>query len=61
VSRSIIPTIDYEGFDIVVFDGRTMPCTQNIPQLRIALGNYTVTNDFYLVEMPDTNIIFGAQ
>jgi hypothetical protein len=25
------------------------------------LGNYTVTDDFYVVEMQDTNIILGVQ
>jgi hypothetical protein len=29
--------------------------------LDVALGNYTVTDDFYVVELPDTNIILGVQ
>jgi hypothetical protein len=46
-----IPTVDFEGFDVVVVGGHIIPCTQKIPQLYVALGNYTVTNDFYVVEM----------
>jgi hypothetical protein len=61
VTRRDIPTIDFEGFDVVVAGGCRMPCTKKIPQLNVALGNYTVTNDFFVVEVPDTNIILGVQ
>jgi len=56
-----ILTIDFEGFDVVVVGGRSMPCNHKIPQLFIELGNYTLTDDFYLVELLDTNIILGFQ
>jgi predicted aspartyl protease len=61
VAKRGIPTVDFEGFDVVVAGGRVMPCTQKIPQLCVALGNYTVTDDFYVVELQDTNIILGVQ
>jgi hypothetical protein len=61
VAKRGIPMVDFEGFDVVVVGGHIMPCTQKIPQLCIALGNYTVTDDFYVVELQDTNIILGVQ
>jgi hypothetical protein len=59
VKRSI-PMMDFEGFDVAVVGGRIMPCTQKIPQLCLALGNYTVTDYFYVVELQDTNVILGS-
>jgi hypothetical protein len=61
VARRGIPTIDFERFDVVVTGGRSMSCTQKISQLDVTLGNYTVTDDFYVVELADTNIILGVQ
>ena len=61
VARRGIPIVDFEWFNVVVASGHCMPCTPKIPQLDVALGNYIVTNDFYVVELPDTNIILGVQ
>jgi len=38
-----------------------MECTRWIPMLTITLGNYTLTNSFYVVNVPDTNIVLGVQ
>jgi hypothetical protein len=61
VAKRGIPTMDFEGFDVVVVGGHVMPCTQKIPQLFLTLGNYTVTDDFYIVDLQDTNVILGVQ
>jgi hypothetical protein len=61
VARRGIPTVDFEGFDVVVAGGRRMPCTKKISELQVALGNYTVTDDFFVVEVPYTNVILGVQ
>jgi hypothetical protein len=53
--------VDFEGFDVAITGGRIMPCTQNIPQLRVVLGNHTITDDFYVMELPNTNVILGVQ
>ena len=34
---------------------------KKVPQLGVALGNYIVTDDFYVLELLDTNIILGVQ
>ena len=38
-----------------------MECTRWIPMLTITLGNYTLTDSFYVVNVPDTNIVLGVQ
>jgi hypothetical protein len=38
-----------------------MACDRYIPQMSLTLGRYTLTQDFYVVDIPDTNIILGVQ
>jgi hypothetical protein len=61
VERRHIPTVDFEGFLVEVAGGRTMACDRYIPQMSLTLGRYTLTQDFYVVDIPDTNIILGVQ
>jgi hypothetical protein len=60
VERRHIPTIDFEGFLVEVARGRTMDCDRYIPQMSLTLGRYILTQDFYVVDIPDTNIILGV-
>jgi len=53
--------MDFNGFDVAVASEWVIPCTQKISQLCLTLGNYTVTDDFYEVELQDTNVILGVQ
>jgi hypothetical protein len=46
---------------VVVVDGYNLGCTQRIRGLRVTMGNYTLTNDFYVVDLEDTNIVLGIQ
>ena len=61
VERRHFPTMDFEGFLVEVAGGRTMACDRYIPQMSLTLGRYTLTYDFYVVDIPDTNIILGVQ
>jgi hypothetical protein len=45
---------------MVVVDGYNMTCTQRIRGLEVTLGNYTLTDDFYVVDLADTNVVFGS-
>ena len=38
-----------------------MKCTQRIPRIQVQLGNYTLVDDFYVVDVPDTSIVLGVQ
>jgi hypothetical protein len=37
-----------------------MTCTQRIIGLDVTLGNYTLTDDFYVVDLADTNVVLGV-
>jgi hypothetical protein len=36
-------------------------CTEKISKLVVTLGNYTLTDDFYVVDLADSNIVLGVQ
>ena len=38
-----------------------MDCTKWIPKLQVTLGNHTITDNFYVVNVADTNVVFGVQ
>ena len=38
-----------------------MECTRWIPKLNITVGNYSLTDDFFVVDVPDTNVVLGVQ
>ena len=61
VERKHIPTVDLEGFLVEVAGGRTIAYDKYISQMSLTLGRYTLIQDFYVVDIPDTNIILGVQ
>jgi len=61
VKRRHIPTIEFEGFRVEVAEGSIMPCDKYIPVLNLTLGRYDVAQDFYVMDLPDTNVILGVQ
>jgi hypothetical protein len=61
VERRCIPTVDFEGYLVEVAGGRMMACDIYIPHMSFTLGRYTLTHDFYVVDILDTNIILGVQ
>ena len=38
-----------------------MECTRCIPKLNITLGNYSLTDDFFVVDALDTNVVLRVQ
>jgi hypothetical protein len=38
-----------------------MSCTKWIPKLTITMGNYSMTDDFFMVDVIDTNVVLGVQ
>jgi hypothetical protein len=61
VSRRALRTEEFEGFDVVVADGHTMECLDRVPDLEIKLGNYTMRDTFYVVDLSDTDVVLGVQ
>ena len=60
VERRHLPTVEFEGFLVEVAQGRTIACDRYIPQMNLTLGLYTLTQDFYVVNVPDANIMLGV-
>ena len=44
-----------------VAGGRIMPCDINILGMKLTLGMHDLAQDFYVMDLPDTNIILGVQ
>ena len=38
-----------------------MQCAQYVPELAVTMGTYTVTDHFFVVNIPDTNVVLGVQ
>ena len=38
-----------------------MDCTKWIPKLQVTIGNDTINEIFYVVNMADTNVVFGVK
>ena len=38
-----------------------MDCTKWIPKLQVILGNHTITDNFYVVNVVDTNLVLGVK
>jgi hypothetical protein len=61
VARRWMATEDFEGFSVAMVDGYNVSCTKKISKLTVTLGNYTLTDDFYVVGLEDSNIVLGVQ
>jgi hypothetical protein len=46
---------------VEVAGGRTMPCDMYIPGMKLTLGRHDLAHDFYVMDLPDTNIILRVQ
>jgi hypothetical protein len=61
VSRRALHIEEFEGFDVAVADGHSMECIDRVWDLEVKLGNYTVRDTFYLVDLSDTDVVLGVQ
>jgi hypothetical protein len=61
VLRWALQTEEFEGFDVAVAYGHTVEFLDKFPELEIKLGNYTVKDTFYVVDLSDTNVVLGVQ
>ena len=61
VERRGIQTKTFDGFSVLVPGDRTMQCAMYVPTLAVIMGTYTLTDHFFVVDIPDTNVILGVQ
>ena len=38
-----------------------MVCAHYVPELSVMMGTYTLTDHFFVVDIPDTNMVLGVQ
>jgi hypothetical protein len=60
VTKRQIPTEEFEGFEVVVEYGYNMTYTQRNRGLEVKLGNFTLNDDFYVVDLEETNVVLGV-
>jgi hypothetical protein len=60
VDRREILTEEFEGFTVIIPGGYQMECTRWIPKLKITMGNYTLTDDFFVVDVSNTNVVLRS-
>ena len=46
---------------MIIPRNHTMECNQWIPNLQVNLGDYTMKDNFYVVNVADTNMVLGVQ
>ena len=51
----------FDGFTVIILGNNSMDCTKWIPKLQVTLGNHTVSDNFYVVNVADTNVVLGVQ
>jgi hypothetical protein len=61
VSRQALQIEEFEGFDVAVENGHTLECLDRVPNLEMKLGNYTMRDTFYVVDLSDTDVVLGVQ
>ena len=61
VQRRGLTTTEFEGFSVLVLGDRIVQCTRYMPSLTVVMGNYSMTIDFFLVDVLNTNMVMGVQ
>lgn len=56
-----MPTNNFEGFSVLVPGDRKMQCMHYVPSLSVTMGSYTLVDHFFVVDIPNTNVILGVQ
>lgn len=59
VKRRSLPTEAHIGFQVKGARGTFLPCTHLVPQLSITMANHTMTEDFFIVDLVDMEVIIG--
>ncbi|KAH9323964.1 hypothetical protein KI387_043905 [Taxus chinensis] len=52
---------NFEGFDVTVAGGLTLPCKKKVNQVSILFGEYILCDDFYVMDLKDNNVVLSMQ
>lgn len=59
VNRRRLQIQEHEGFKVMVADGYKISGTRKIYNLSIQLGDYELKDEFYVVNIGDTDMVLG--
>ena len=59
VDRIQLHDKNFNGFIVIIPGSNSMDCTKWIPKLQVTIGNHTITDNLYLVNVDDTNVVLG--
>lgn len=51
----------FEGSNVTVANGFTMPCTRVVKRFKMTLGDYELCDDFDVVGIGETDLVLGVQ
>lgn len=60
-SRRGLQAEEFPGFNVIVADGFPLSCNHVIPQLKIHIGDYILTGDFYVLCLSNVDAISRLQ
>ena len=61
VERKKLQDETFYGFTVIIPGNNSMDCTKWIPKLQVTIGNHTITENFYAVNVDDKNVVLGVQ
>lgn len=61
VAKMESKTGDFEGFNVMVADGYTLPCNQKIQHLKLTLGGHKMRDNFYVIGIGNTKVVLRVQ
>ena len=61
VERRNLQVETFDGFTIIIPGNNSINCTKWIPNIQVTIGNSTITDNIYVVNVVDTNVVLGFQ
>ena len=61
VDRIKLQAETFNGFIVIIPSNNSMDCTKWIPKLQVTIGNNILTDNFYVVNVADANVVLGFQ
>ena len=51
---------NFDGFIVIILGNNSMDYTKWIPKLQVTIGNHTITDNFYVANVVDTNMVWES-
>ena len=61
VERRNLQAENFDGFIVIIPGNNSMDYTKWIPKLQVTLGNHTITDNFYVVNVDNKNLVLGVK